>query len=161
MSEIIVLLFLVIVEVGYCAYGMITGKATKELKNRINIGAMLLTFLLMLSGIMPFGFRWSCLILILGIRGIISLISMTGLRAAKSKEIELEREETGKKYGKGKLIRRCILNLLLIGFACTPAFIFADYKEIPTDGPHTYDTLSYFLLFKLVYNICQISLHNL
>lgn len=81
--------------------------------------------------------------MILGIRGIISLISMTGLRAAKSKEIELEREETGKKYGKGKLIRRCILNLLLIGFACTPAFIFADYKEIPTDGPHTYDTLSY------------------
>lgn len=134
MSGIAALLFLFAVEIGYSVYGVITGRASKGWKNRINVGCMALMLLLMLTGIMPFGIRWSFLIIILGVRGIISLISMIRFRMGKWQETNCK---------KSSYIGKCILNLVCITFACIPAFMFIDYKPIPTDGPHPFDTVSY------------------
>lgn len=134
MSGIIVLLFLFAVEIGYSCYAVVTGKAVKQLKNYVNLIELLLLFLFMLTGIMPFGFRWGMLFVVLLIRGIVSLIST--LRWKKGKWTEKEKSL-------GKQIGRCLLNLVLVGFACIPAFIFADFKAIPTDGSHPFESLSY------------------
>lgn len=120
----LILLIAVGVEVAFTLFCLATGARHEKARVLIRILEFAVFFLLVLTSILPWSWRWA------GLAALLGVWAMRGLWTLRHPAPE--RGETGT----GPLIVRALTALVLIGGALTPALIFPEHEPLPTTGPY-------------------------
>lgn len=128
----IVLVILLALELGYAVFCITTKDYQRLVRSWINLSTLLITVLLLLTGVMSWGFRWFMLFIFLLLRALLA-----GRYFLKHK---LQKEKTYKvKY----VILSMMSNIIMIGFVLLPAMVFPQIQLIEGTGSYEIETVSY------------------
>lgn len=130
MIGIVVLILLLCIEVGFAGMRIVGKKQLGRVKAIVNIGTFLVFLLLMVPQIISFSLRWGLLIVLLGVRTVLSVIILV-------------RKKDRRKYKLSRTISTCFGSVLLIGAGMIPALLFPQYEEIPVTGSFQVNTVTY------------------
>ena len=133
MLGVIVLVVLLVVELGFSVYCILTKSYQKQKKSIAKITVFALGVILCLFGVIQFSFRWNMLFLILLIN---ALMGAWYLWKGSKKE---------KTFGNKYVIMAMIRNSFLITFAVIPAILFPQFKPLERSGAYEVGTVSYTL----------------
>lgn len=134
MLGIVVFIILLLMEVGFMVYSLISKAYQKDKKSVLNISLFVLMILLCLFGVIRLSFRWYILFIILIIK------SAMGIWHFLSKKDKKE-----KIFKKRYVILKGINNAILVTFAILPAIIFPQFNPIKPTGEYEVKTISYTL----------------
>ncbi|MDF2904876.1 MAG: isoform [Herbinix sp.] len=133
----IVLIIMLAVELGFAVFCITTKSVQKFIRSIVNLSEFVLMVLLLVTGVMNWGFRWTMLFVILLIR---SLLAGWYLIKRNSQKV--------KTYKVKYVILSGISSILLVGFAISPAIVFPQFKPVEVTGNYPVETVSYTLTDK-------------
>jgi predicted dienelactone hydrolase len=130
----IVLIIMLVLELGFAVFCIITKSYQKLIRSMVSIGVFAVMFVLLLTGVMQWGFRWFMLFTILLIR----LLSAGWYLLKRN-------NRKGKTYKVKYVIISGMSSIFLIGFAAIPAIMFPGFKPVEASGSYPVATVSYTL----------------
>jgi len=126
-----ILLMMLVLEIAFAVYCIVTKQNHKKFKNWIRIALFTAFVILTLLSVIVWSFRWimfACLLFILAVFGTVSLI----------------RNKTNtKQYKTSKVLWKSALAILATVFALTPAIIFPQHKAPKATGEYKVTTAAY------------------
>jgi len=129
----VIIIFIVLgIEMGFMIYCLVTRSYQEDKKSILRIGMFALLSILMLTGVIWWGFRWNMLFLILLIKAAMGLWYYVG---RKNKKVKI--------FKKKHVIISGIGNVLLLTTAIVPAIIFPQFKPVEATGDYEVNTVSY------------------
>lgn len=134
MLGIVVFIILLLMEVGFMFYSLISKSYQKDKKSVINISIFILMIILCLFGVIRLSFRWYILLTILIIK---AAMGIWYLLKGKSNKV--------KNYKKRFVVLKSINNAILVALAILPAIIFPQFNPIKPTGEYKVKTISYTL----------------
>ncbi len=130
----IVLVIMLVLELGYTVY-CITTKANQRLvRSWLQLSTFVIMFILLLSKVMSWSFRWYLFSAYLLIRALLAI------RYILKRNIQKE-----KTYKAKYVILFGVLNIILVGFTILPAIVFPQFKPVEATGQYEIETVSYTL----------------
>lgn len=134
MLGIVVFIILLLMEVGFMFYSLISKSYQKDKKSVINISIFILMIILCLFGVIRLSFRWYILLTILIIK---AAMGIWYLLKGKGNKV--------KNYKKRFVVLKGINNAILVALAILPAIIFPQFNPIKPTGEYKVKTISYTL----------------
>jgi dienelactone hydrolase len=134
MLGIIILVTLLVMEVGFSSFCLVTKSDQVEKRKRLSIAQFVLFLIVMIVGIVDWSFRWNMLFVVLLIRALLSIWYY--LRKS---------HQSVKTYKKKGVIIRGVRVIFLLTFAIAPAIMFPQFKPIEPTGNYDVKTISYTL----------------
>lgn len=134
MLGMIVLLIMMMMEIGFATYCVVTKSYQKRVRATMNLGVFALFCVLSMIGVLSWGFRWFMLGVILLIRAIWAVLYFV---KQNNQKVMLFRP----KY----VILSTVRNVFFLGFAILPAVMFPQFKPVETTGTYEVKTVSYTL----------------
>lgn len=130
----IVLMVLLALELIFSVFCVITKSYQKFIRSMINFGALTVMLILLLTGVMNWGFRWFMLFIILLIRSLSAGWYL--LKRNKQKE---------KTYRGRCVILSGMSCIFMLSLAIIPAIVFPEFKPIKATGSYPIEMVSYTL----------------
>jgi dienelactone hydrolase len=130
----IVLIFMLALELGFAVFCIVTKSYQKFIRSMISFGALAVMLILLLTGVMNWGFRWFMLFIILLIRSV-----SAGWYLLRKNNPKV------KTYKVRYVIMSSVSSIFLVGFAVIPAIMFPQFKPVEASGSYPVATVSYTL----------------
>lgn len=134
MLGIVIFIILLLMEVGFMLYSLISKSYQKGKKSIINISVLILMSILCVFGVIQLSFRWYILLTVLLIRAV---MGTWYLLRGKGKKVSI--------FKKRYVVLKGINNAILVVLAILPAIIFPQFSPIRPTGEYKVKTISYTL----------------
>ncbi|WHY66574.1 dienelactone hydrolase family protein [Neobacillus sp. SuZ13] len=127
----LLLLIVLMLEIGFAIYCIVTKQNHKKLKNWIRIAIFIAFVLLTLSSVIVWSFRWIMLAILLFILAVKATVSL------------IRNKTNNPKYKTTKIVWKSIMVILALVLALAPAVVFPQHKSPKVTGKYEVETASY------------------
>lgn len=134
MLGLFVLILVLGSEIGFLIYSLRTKTYQERTRRLLHVSQFVVIVLLMITGVIRFGFQWYYLLLVLLIRTLLAGLYFFVPKCRKEKIFR-------KKY----VIMSMVRNTMLFIFAVFPSFLFPQFRPIAITGDLPIETVSYTL----------------
>ncbi|KGM45040.1 dienelactone hydrolase family protein [Neobacillus niacini] len=127
----LLLLIVLILEIGFAIYCMVTEQKHKKIKDWMKISVFIAFVILTLSSVIVWSFRWvipAILLFISAVKGTVSL---------------LRNKTNNKKYKTSSIVWKSIMTIFVFIFAFGPAIVFPQHKSPKVNGEYEVATATY------------------
>lgn len=126
----ITLLIALATQIGFMVYQLVTKKRQTVLKHTIRITAFAVFFLLMLTRVYWWGFRWMGLTILLAVWAVLGAVFFI----RKNKKVKC--------YKGFKVVLSCVSGCILLTFCILPGILFPQFKPVTPTGSYQIATKS-------------------